>query len=82
MVKAIKRKSSGEVDGIGQTTKTLSSKEINILWKQHQVMLRRKGILPTFKPVRFYTSEETSQLDRMYRDRNKQPTEEDYETLQ
>ena len=70
------------MDGIGQTTKIISDKEIDKLWEAHKTMLRRKGILPTFKPVRFYTSKETTMLDRMHENRNKQPTNEDYKTLE
>jgi len=44
----------------------MSDKQLDKLWIQHIRDYTNKGILLTFKPVRYYNSKERNRLDRLW----------------
>ena len=51
-----------------------TNRQLNNAWKEHVRLLLDKGITPTFKPVRFYTSDERDRLVRETSNRHLPPT--------
>lgn len=51
-----------------------TNKQLNKAWKEHIKVLLDKGITPTFKPVRFYTSKERDRLIRETINKHLPPT--------
>ena len=60
-----------------QKIEPISDKELDRLWLEHIKDYTNRGITLTFKPVRFFTSKERTELDRIIHGADLPPTQEE-----
>lgn len=56
---------------------TRNDKQLIKEWEAHKLLMKQQGIILTFKPVKFYTSLELTELDRRHFTLSEPPTMEE-----